>query len=507
MDVVFNIIDGAAGFLPLIPLLAMILFVLVAGLIGLIRGLKKTVGQIVVIVVSFGLAIGSALLLCSPRIGALNFVFEKIIDLLMGMPRVAELLAIDSFVTVAEYFILMFISPFVFLLLFYVFRTILGLILRIVMKKIPIMNNLPKVADKLGGFGTGLVVGFLVFFLLAMPIVGTLNVVSGVVTDFTDVIVSFLPEDEKDTNVGALNVLDDVVDKGVCKGLRVMGGDALYKATSNKKYNGKTVSLENEIDGMSKLINSIMVLGEGLTEGGTKYADAFDSIAGSVEESPLIASVAADCVSTAAGKWNDGESFMGMESFSEGAGIVKPMMDAVLEVFHTTTGEHLPGDLHSIAAAFRVLDSHGIFEVMGNEQALLEKFNKTTVLKDLQASLHNNPRMAKVELEVSNLSMRVFATVVVIPDESHPDYEEYTELTQNIADSLNNTAGMTKEEKSETIKEEIKNAAADYDVEVEGEVVNQITDKFVEEFGDKENVTEQDIKDFIAKYQGTVSVE
>ena len=109
--------------------------------------------------------------------------------------------------------------------------------------------------------------------------------------------------------------------------------------------------------------------------------------------------------------------------------------------------------------------------------------------------------MAQVEKEVSSLGMRAFANVVGIPQVGDENYEEYKQMTKSIAESLNNASGMSKEEKRDMVKGELVSAAEDYDVDLEGEVADQITENFIEEFGDRDDVTDEEIEEFINSYQ------
>ncbi len=512
-----------------IPLIVMLVFMLISGLTGLIRGLKKTVGSIVVIVVSVVFSLILTLILCNPELGIFDSLIEKLTAPLaegMGFGDVNELEALS---VVFTYYVSMLISPFVFTLLFFVFRLIFGIIMRIVVKKIPIMSKIPKVASKLGGMGAGLVVGFLVVMVVMMPFLGTVNVVNVAVTEMTEAIsvendddgelrdvnvesLALAPSidsayetDEEDSeDIDLLSVLGSMTDKGAGKVMRVMGGDLLYKVTSNKTYHGKKVTLETEIAGMSHLLSSISSLGGDFSDMGGEE-NAFTKIADATEESPLIALLTAECVSSAAEKWSNGEEFMGVSSLGGDEQLIKPLMDAVLEVFSTTDDEHLSEDLRSIGAAFAVLGKYGLLDDAGDMESMLEKLNGTPVLSEMAAALHSNPRMSEVEKEVSSLGLRAFANVVGIPQEGDENYEEYKQMTKSIAESINNSVGMSKEEKREMVKSELVSAATDYGTDLEGEVADQITDRFIDEFGDRDDVTDEEIEAFIESYQNNMN--
>lgn len=500
-NILLDVMRGFSGVISYIPLMFMFLIVLVCGLIGLGRGLKKGIGSILVILSSLVFSLVITLILCSPKLPIIDSLIVSIVSPLLSNLGAEAFLQLESFAVVAKYYILMFVSPWVFTFLFFAIGIIMGIFLKIFCKKIPVMNNLPKVAQKLGGFGVGLVVGFLLVIMVMMPIIGTMNVGSSAVEEVAGVLTS-TGEDDMALVGDMMSTSRLVIDSGGTKIVRSLGVDALFNLTSNKRYEGRKVSLAGEVKGMGRFLASALEMSENAENTDEEStANLLDVIADVTEESALVSVLASDFLSTAATNWKNGGEFMGITSFGGDQAFVKPLMDAILDVFSTTDVNTISADLRSLGGVFTVLNKYGIFDLSEDENALLDKLNNSPVLSEMAEVLHENPRMSQVEYEVKSLAMRAFATVVGVPEVGDENYEEYHELTVSIADSINNTAGMTKEEKTDMVKTEIKNAASDYDVEIEGEVVDQITNKFIEEFGDRNDVTDQEIKDFIAQYQ------
>ena len=485
----------AKAIVSLVPLVVMLLFMLVSGIVGLIRGLKKTVCSLMVVGVSIIIALITSLILCNPNSGALVNALDKVTEPLFESMGLGSLADVEAFSTVSHYYVSMLAGPFVFMVLFIVIRFVLGIVMKFFVKKIPIMNNIPKVAKRLGGLGAGMAMGFIVIMIIMMPILGTLDVMSTAVTELTSSV-----SDSAGSN-DATDILDGMTNKGAGKAMRVLGGDLLYNATSNKRYEGQKVTLKSEIAGMSHLLSSITSLGGDFSNFNDAENNAFSKIADAVDDSPLISLLTAECISTAADKWRNGEEFMGVSSLGGDEPLIQPLMNAVLDVFRTTEGQYLPEDLRSLGAALSVLGRYGLLDDAGDMEAMLDTLNDSPILSEMSAALHSNPRMAQVEKEVSSLGMRAFANVVGIPQVGDENYEEYKQMTKSIAESLNNASGMSKEEKREMVKDELVAAAEDYDVDLEGEVADQITENFIEEFGDRDDVTDEEIEEFINSYQ------
>ena len=485
-------VGNASTIITLIPLVIMLMMMLVEGLTGLIRGLKKTVGSLVVAATAIIVSLIATLILCNPQGGVLTNLLEKVTGPLFDSMGLGSLAEIEAFSVVSNYYVSMLASPIVFMVLFHVLRLIFGIIMRIFVKKIPLMNNVPNVAKRLGGLGVGLVVGFIVVTVTMMPILGTMDVMASAVSDITGAV-----DTGSSSSNSATDVLTCMTEEGAGKVMMNLGGKALYNATSNKKYEGEKVTLKTEIKGMSNLLTGVMALGESFDQYGDEQTEAFEIIADTTEESPLIGMLTAECISTAAGKWRNGEEFMGMESFGGGEPMVQPLMNAILDVLSTTDGEYIAGDLRSMMDAFGVLNKYHFFDASGDQEGMLELLNEKPILSEMSKALAENERMAGVADEVNKLGIRVFANVIGIPE----DDPEFDALMVDIADSINDSKNLPEEERLEMIQEELERSAADYGTEISGEASEQIARSFLEEYGDKDNVTDDDIKDFIEDYQ------
>ena len=176
---------NAAGIISMVPLAIMLAVMLISGLIGLIRGLKKTVFSLMVVGASIILSLILTLILCNPKGGALVNVLDKVTGPMFETMGLGALAEVEAFSTVSHYYVSMLAGPFVFMALFYVLRFIIGIVMKFFVKKIPIMNNIPKVAKKLGGLGAGMAMGFIVIMITMMPILGTLDVMNTAITEMS----------------------------------------------------------------------------------------------------------------------------------------------------------------------------------------------------------------------------------------------------------------------------------------------------------------------------------
>ena len=524
METVLNIVS-------LLPLIIMAVCMFIAGLVGLIRGLKKTTGSLVVVVLSIVVSLIITLILCNPESGLINLLLTQVINPLLQSANLGDIANMSSVGTIIKYYAAMLIGPFLFAAIFYVIRTIFGIVMRIVVKHIPIMKNVPAVANRLGGLGVGLVVGFIVAVVTLMPLLGTVNVANVAVANLSGVIGSgedagddqlyntnydYLTDastGEKAEDVDAPNSSDEdeltailiaignMSNKGAGKVILVLGGDALYTATSEQNYNGTKVNLETEITGITYLVTGITSLATDL-ESGNGFSEALAAIADATEASPLVALISSDCLSTAATNWSEGESFMGIEPISVDNELIQPLMDAILEAFAETDETSVTEDIRTVQGAVEVLEKYDVFNSMDDQEALVEILGSSPILSELESAFGENDKMASIGEEISNVTMKAFVSAIDIPKEGDEEYEDYIKLTDTIAKAVNDNAHLTIEEKRAKINEEIKKASEEYGVDVSeyNEVISYVTDKFLNEFGNRNDVTAKDIQNFIEQF-------
>ena len=159
--------------------------------------------------------------------------------------------------------------------------------------------------------------------------------------------------------------------------------------------------------------------------------------------------------------------------------------------------------------AVEVLEKYDIFASMNDEAALIEIIGKNPVLSELEATFGENEKMAAVGEEISNVTMKAFVNVIDVPDKGDEHYEDYINLTDEIAKAVNENAHLSIEEKRAKIADEIKKASDEYADELDenginlddyAEVINYASEKFIEEFGNRNDVTGADIREFISQF-------
>lgn len=386
------------------------LFAIISALIGLGRKLKKTIGSTVVIVLSAVIAFIITALAFGPSSSLLGSGADALANALHDSDF-ADIIGLESVSGALSTYACMILSPFIFILLFLLIRLVLGIVMRIVIKFIPILNNIPKVASRLGGLGVGLINGILLCMIIFMPLLGTVGIVNNVMDTMVENGTAN-GEDIEDAEI----VLDAVVEDGA-GGVMYNCSKFLYNGLTSTKYNGEKVNLEEEISVVLTMSGDITSASED-----DIMVVAVDSVYYGVEKSPIIRSFAAELVAKMSDAWNKGETFLGM-SKPDLDDKIDPVIDALLEIFATETDKTITADLECVNNFLQVADKHGIIGTELDTDKLIDKFSKEGVLEELIHTLDGNDRMVAVIDEVNFLVVRIFADELDMPENSDEFYD------------------------------------------------------------------------------------
>lgn len=462
----------------------LLLSALLGGLSGLRRKFKMTLGKTLSLVLAFLGALILTKLICTGDIGIADKLSSLVED-----GGANEIIAFESFNTALSYYGAMFLAPFVFLVIFLVLKLILSIVAKIVFKILPLFKGMNGLADRLIGVGLGIINGVIIAIVVLMPFVGTVKTLDTVVRRVDEL--STESEDEGTNEI--LEFTDAISNHGGGKVVLTLGGQAMYDLTTSVKYEGERLVLADEMTNLFDIANCVVLLTDDVENYGNAQVEAFHKSADDLAKSKLLANLASDIISTASEKWLNNEEFMGISSINAGE-MMDPTINSVLKVFSTSTADNISSDFHTVGNVFKVLAENDVFKNTGNSEEMLSLLGKKGVVSGVVDAIDANERMVPIGDEIRALSVRSLASVLGIPE---GEDEEYNALMGNIADVMNNASEA---EKHETVKAGVVDALSNYGVEVEGEAADEITNSLITDLGDKENVTDEDVKEFFAFY-------
>ena len=466
-----------------LAILAFTLLLVVINVIkATVRGLKKSVGTLIAIVLSAIIAAVLTLVLCRPDSAMMMALKAPVIEALVGMGEIFEIAALQDAVI---YYAIMLIAPFFFMVSYVIINIIVAIIIAIVIKFVPPHKKPGKVLNRLGGAGVGLVCGILVSVILLTPIVGTVGT-------FVSVADQAIAEDAEDDFSQLIKAASQ---NTVLQVYNNMGCGLLYNMFASVNVNGEQVYLKDDLAVILSLVGTIGTM-SGSSEGyGEGQIDALNAMIDDLERSALIRNVVAAVFSEAATKWTQGETFMGMEKISAGE-MLDPMITEMLSVIATTDQTTVTADLRTMADVLGIIVETDLMSD-SDAESMLKKLSEGNVTSRLIIAINKNQRMAPLADEITKMSVRTLASTIGIPADAA---ERYDLLMEDIAESLSNTRGMELSARVELVTPEISKALDTYGVDVTDEAATNIAEGLIEDFGDVNYVEASDVEEFFLVY-------
>ncbi len=522
--------------LSFVILVVMALVVGFGALIGMLRGLKKSVGSSVVIAISLLAAAIATAILFAPKEETIANI-SKLASDLIGNDVFGELGI--SAGDIIGYYVLMLLAPFGFTLFFFVARFVFGIIMRIFVKMIPLMNDLPKVANRLGGAGVGLANGFIVIVIAFMPLLGTMGLIGDFVNSAENMGEISLKNDsqivvesddvaqfESLSSEASDGMLDQsyndpyndsyndsyndpyndsyngselnpeeidifaVNDGTVAKVIMFCGGDLLYDGISTTKYNGERVSLKTEMEVIIDVISNIAVFSEDIENFSGDQITALRNIADDFDRSPIVRDIGAAVVSEFGGSWN---------SLSGDAGtVLNPVMSEFFTAMATTTADTVSEDVDTIADFLDVLVQDGLFDAMDDPDAVFDKLGEGNIISHIVEVAEKHDRMTGMASEAKNISTRALVAVISVNEEGGADEES---IKADIAEALNEYNNLaTDEEKINAISDRLVTVLGEEGITISPAMAKDVAANVVKDIGGKAEVTAEDVDAILDKY-------
>ncbi|MBQ2716707.1 MAG: hypothetical protein IJF21_07895, partial [Clostridia bacterium] len=463
------------------------IIVIVNVLMGVFRGLKKTVGSLIAIVFSALVAWLVTAIVCRPS----SALVTSLMKLLIGMlpdSSLGDIFAIEELEQALAYYGVMIVAPLFFMVLFILISIIVSIVIAIVIKHIPPFKQPEKLVDRLGGAGVAVLCAFLVYLCVFSPLVGTIQTAGSVIEGTVDT------ESENASDMAA-QITDATANNPAVNVMSKVGCGAVYNALSSTKFEGEKVCLKDEIDSLSAMVGSVMKLGGDMSQYDDTQKQALKDLVASVDESPIVKHALAGVLAEASERWLAGETFLGMDKFSAGE-LMDPLVDDLLKIIATTDKDTVGADLETMSDIFIVLIDSGILQD-SEHQDMLSKLGADGVVADLLSAIAKNERMRPLADEITELSLKALATTLGIPQDAD---ERYNMLMDDLADIISEDNGASAADKLAAVEADLGIAFEDYGVEISGEALSHVAEGMVADLGDVEGLTGDDVKEFFAIY-------
>lgn len=283
------------------------------------------------------------------------------------------------------------------------------------------------------------------------------------------------------------------------------GGTKIDKALTKMEVQGETTYLADEMIGISSLTGDVVTLKNagGVENWSDKEADAIKSLAASLGDSKIIASMIGDVLGNATDKWLAGESFFGAKKPSVGE-YLDPIFDLLLKDINQDS-KSLPAisnDLKTIGDLLSILVRDGVLTNIKNTDNLADMLTKGSTVKDMIEVLKANESLSNLVPEFTKIGMKAVGDMLQLPEVDLSDYEEFfDQVTETLNEVLNDIDFSNQEsvdaaidDLTEKVQAELEKA--NVNVELNDEIIDLYSDLIIDQFKDKEGeVTIDDLKE------------
>ncbi len=420
----------------------------------------------------------------------------------------------------------MLLGPFLFMLLFMLLR----LLLRILVSALTSWQAKPTAADPrrsakhralgaprepayegkdsswfrrherpLGGV-IGAVAGFLVSICVLCPLTGFLNVANTVYDGLNDMGIKWrqLRIDGEKLDRSLSPFLDDVMVKTV----NGIGGQLMFDTAGSAQLDGHDIVLQDEVEACMVIIADanrvVKVLGRG--GGSTEEQKAgLQTLGSHIDRSYMMCLVATDFVKGASERWVMRESFLTVRRPNCGE-FVDPLMDEVLSFLYAAAdADYVSTDLNTMLGIYFIALDSGLLQ-NPDIDSLMNMLDDGTVLNRIYAELEKNPRMSSLVKHLTESTMEMMARS--IGSINLPD-EQYDAFMGNLAEAVTLVNGMNKSDfaaQVDTMTNYAVHYANQYGVNLPSSVAQMGVTAMMEQFADKDQVTESEMKAYIDHY-------
>lgn len=343
----------------------------------------------------------------------------------------------------------MFVSPILFIPLFFIIKPILNifgkLISRLIARASEKDENGRKIVKRKHykkrnealiahyfnplGAALGALCSLLVFCIALVPIVGAIDVVNDIVPLFSDTLMEEVSEAEGATEnaamldiagtaLAALNGLDNNVGALTIK---YTGGKLLYGAMTTSVINGEMANLNKEGALLASVAEAaVIVLDE--EEAPEEKAAAVRAVSPAFDRSVVTRTLISEFCTAAGETWDAGESFHGVARPQLG-GDFEAITSAAIDVFATADSQNIKKDVHAITEAVAVLfESGAVGDLQSDPMSILGNEETTSALF---AAFLENERLDPMVDGFADFGVNILLDTILTPNTREELYAEF----------------------------------------------------------------------------------
>ena len=423
--------------------------------------------------------------------GPLDENTGAVIDAIEGTGNLPELLLTLPAATL--------LAPIVFVVLFYAINLILKILCFIITRFI---KKGEGAGSRLFGLVIGAAEGLLVATLVCVPVVAIADVCDGVYAEL-DESAAELPR-EVDTVYA--DYIKPLGEHPFLSLTRMAGGDAMIDSFAKVDLGFGELDMREELYSAVHIFSGIAGLGEAdfsKLEGNEKelISAMIDGIAESEYFSEIFVGVF--------GFFGDMYEEEGNNALvgEDSGDLLAALLDDVIVILGSTTKDTLGEDLNTFKDMFFILSDGDVlvaFDEGLSEEAMLAVLNTKdengkTVISKLIDTLQANERTAAIVTTITKLSISIMAEQMGIDENVEAIYEGVKDGLGDIAD-IDRESYSTEEEYKAAVKDSISSTLTTNGITLEDDVVEEMADYAADNYGELEELSEEEINDILLQY-------
>lgn len=469
--------------------------VLRGSLRGLYRQIVYVVTSLVSAVVAFFVTNGLAdTLLDSISAETIGDFFNK-----TGMTDFARF---APYFTSIEWFLVLpiatFAAPAMFAGLFFSINAAMGIVRGIINAIFGIEKTTGEPVKNFIGGVMGAVIGLVIAFIAFLPVTATVNIVGGGV----DAIIASDSEGDFENMKSFDEEFAVLEDHFAVKIVNSVGGKKMLDGFATVKIDGEDVNLTGETQTLVKIVMQFVSLGSTDysavdPQAQVAFRSAVDSMGDSVYLSTMVSGMLSDMGRAAQ---DEVIPFKANPPFDE-------VLYSLFSIFATSNKDNVEADLHTILDVYFLLSDGGSLKAYGAEggeddmkNSLIAKDESgvtliTKVVEILNANEHTKPLVTTL----TKMTMTMMASQLGGEYDVAEAYDKVKEGFAGVA-AIDRESYGTDEEYEAARDNELKSTFTENGIELDDDTVNEIGDYIDANYGDKEEITDEEMNDILLYY-------
>lgn len=400
------------------------------------------------------------------------------------------------------------LAPLFFIVIFSVLRLVLSLLGKIP-EKLLLETLVPKkIQIKWVSILVGALNGALVAIITVVPICGYITLASNILTataelteETTQTATLQLAEEEESFDL--IGAVADLGESPAVKVVNVVASpvfDALT-TTNVPTGDGSTVkfTLSKDIANIFNIVDHVGVFMDDMSSGtvSENTQQNMHDLSDAFSKSPWTLRFASDTFSSLADAWLVGDDFMGSSS-PELPEVFAPTFSKALTVIGDVTPETVEEDLNTTFDVFYYFLKGDLMNSAASSNDIMATLGESNILSSIIDTLEANERFAPLADEITDMGMRVVASSIGKVELGSD--EQYDTFVGELSTSLNSSLSMTEEERDAFVKESVKTAFVQYEMDVPEDVAITFSEKMIEDLGSDGEITDEEVHNYLDSY-------